>query len=111
MDRILNRRERLRQKLKTDNLDAILISSATNVSYLTGFTGDSSALLVGRDRDVVLSDGRFTTQLEQECPGIEARIRGTSQTLNQAIVEAVGLLGIRRLGFEAVAVSGADYEV
>ena len=111
MDRILNRRERLRQKLRANDLDAILISSETNVSYLTGFSGDSSVLLVGRDRDVILSDGRFTTQLEQECPGIEARIRGTSQTMNQAVVEAVGLLEIRRLGFEAVALSVADYEL
>jgi Xaa-Pro aminopeptidase len=111
MDRILNRRELLRQKLKADDLDAILVSSETNVSYLTGFSGDSSALLVGRDRDVILSDGRFKTQLEQECQGIEARIRGTSQTLNQAIVEAVRLLEIRRLGFEAAALSVAEYEI
>src|SRR3954464_12018654 len=99
MDRILERRERLRQKLRANDLDAILISAETNVSYLTGFSGDSSVLLVGRDRDVILSDGRFTTQLEQECLGIEARIRGTSQTMNQAVVEAVALLEIRRLGF------------
>ena len=80
-------------------------------SYLTGFSGDSSVLLVGRDRDVILSDGRFTTQLEQECPEIEARIRGTSQTMNQAIVQAVGSLEIRRLGFEAVPSRVAEYEL
>ena len=110
MDRILNRRERLRHKLKGEDLSAVLISSATNVSYLTGFSGDSSVLLVARDRDVILSDGRFTTQLEQECQGLEARIRDTSQTMNQAIAQAVGLLQTRRLGFEAAVVSVADFE-
>ena len=110
MDRILNRRERLRQRLKVDDLDAILISSETNVSYLTGFSGDSSVLLVGRDRDVILSDSRYATQLEQECPQIEARIRDPSTTMNQAVVEAVGLLEIHRLGFEAVVLSVAEYE-
>ena len=75
MDRILKSRESLRRRLDAENLDALLISSATNVTYLTGFTGDSSVLLLGRQGDVILSDFRFTTQIAQECPGLEASIR------------------------------------
>jgi Xaa-Pro aminopeptidase len=111
MDHILKRRDDLRQGLRNDDLDALLVSSPTNVSYLTGFTGDSSVLIVGRERDLVLSDGRFTTQLEQECPGLEVSIRRTNQTMNQAIVQAAGSLGLRRLGFEAAVLSVAEYEL
>ena len=75
--------------LEADELDALLVSSPTNVSYLTGFTGDSSVLLVGRDRDLIISDGRFTTQLEQECPGLEAHIRPPGQEMNPAIAQVV----------------------
>src|SRR3954453_675472 len=100
MDRTLQRRELLRQDLKVGRLDALLVSSVTNVSYLTGFTGDSSVLLVDRRNDLILSDGRFATQPQQECPGLEACIRPGGQSMCQAIVQAVGAMGIERLGFE-----------
>ena len=110
MDRILQRRESLRQNLTAGDLDALLVSSPTNVSYLTGFTGDSSVLLVGRQNDLILSDGRFTTQLQQECPGLETCIRPAGQTMSQAIVQAAGAIGMGRLGFEASVLSVAEFE-
>ena len=110
MERILNRRECLRRNLDAADLDALLVSSPTNVAYLTGFTGDSSVLLLGRQRDLILSDGRFTTQLEQECPGLEAYIRPGTQTMNQAVAQSAESLGVRRLGFESAVLSVADFE-
>jgi Xaa-Pro aminopeptidase len=110
MDRILKRRDKLRDDLGGLDLDALLVSSPTNVAYLTGFTGDSSTLLVGRDRDLILSDGRFTTQLNQECPGLETFIRLNTQTMNQSIAQVVGSLEARRLGFEAAVLSVADHQ-
>ncbi|WP_165229946.1 M24 family metallopeptidase [Aquisphaera insulae] len=111
MGRIPQRREALRKKLVEGDLDALLVSSPTNVSYLSGFTGDSSVLLLGRDGgEVILSDGRFTTQLEQECPGLEAIIRPATQTMDQAIAEAARARGFRRLGFESAALSVAEFD-
>src|SRR3954447_24220541 len=101
MDRTPLRREKLARALKADQADAFLVTSTTNVRYLTGFSGEDAALLVARKRAVIVSDGRFTTQLEQECPGLEARIRPIHQTLIGAVVEAIGALGVRRLAFEA----------
>lgn len=110
MDRISRRREALRARLTEKKLGALLVVHPTNVAYLTGFTGDSSYLLIGRDRDLILSDGRFTTQIEQECPGLEAHIRPTSQSMNQAVVAVVEKLGVRKLGFEASHLSVADWD-
>src|SRR5271165_3776457 len=110
MNRIALRIEKLRQSFKSDGLEGMLVSSATNVAYLTVFTGDSSVLLVSRERDLIISDGRFTTQIEQECPGLEAYIRPNTQTLNQAIAHVAGSLGVRRLGFEAAILSVADFQ-
>ncbi len=110
MNRIPSRKEKLRQNFKSDDLQGLLVSSATNVAYLTGFTGDSSVLLVSRERELMISDGRFTTQIEQECPGLEAYIRPSTQTLNQAIAHVAGSLGVERLGFEAAILSVADFQ-
>jgi Xaa-Pro aminopeptidase len=110
MNRVNERREDLRRTLKAGALEALLVTCETNVRYLTGFTGDSSALLLGRERDVLLSDGRFTTQIEQECPGLEAYIRPATRSMSQAVGHVAGLLGARRVGFEAASLTFAEHE-
>jgi Xaa-Pro aminopeptidase len=110
MDRIATRRERLARTLKADEADAVLVSAAANVRYLTGFTGEDSTLLVTRTRSVLVSDGRFTTQIEEECPGLETHIREVGQTMPEAVAQVAGGLGVGRLAFEAGAVSVADLE-
>jgi Xaa-Pro aminopeptidase len=109
MDRTSQRRDRVRRKLRADRVDGLLVVSVSNVGYLTGFTGDSSALLLTRDRTVLVSDGRFTTQLEQECPGLEVHIRPVGQPLIQGVAGVVEKLGARRLGFESDYLSAADF--
>jgi Xaa-Pro aminopeptidase len=111
MDRFHFRREKLRSAWKDAEIDAVLVSAPSNVSYLTGFSGDSSLLLVGRDRDLIVSDGRFTTQLAQECPGLEARIRSPGQDMNPAVADVLRLMGLTRVGFEATHLTVADHEV
>jgi Xaa-Pro aminopeptidase len=110
MDRFLRRREQVRAKLSGEAFDALVVKAPTNVSYLTGFSGDSSVLVVGRQRDLIISDGRFTTQIEQECPGLEASIRPSGQEMNAAIAHVVELAGWRRLGLEATSWTLAEFE-
>src|SRR5262245_1085990 len=110
MDRFGERRERLRRSVQTGDVEGFAVSSPTNVRYLTGFTGDSSILLVGRERDVIVSDGRFGTQLEHECPDLEARIRPTGVEMAVELGRVVEGLGWRRLAFEAAAYTVAEYQ-
>src|SRR5438046_505754 len=69
------RRRRLARQLKPLGLDALLVTHPVNVTYLTGFTGDSSFLVVGRQRQLLVSDHRFTEQLAEECPGLAVHFR------------------------------------
>lgn len=77
----LERRERLKRLIKKAGADALLVTNVTNVAYLTGFTGDSSYLLLSDDRELIFSDGRYADQLPAECPGIELEIRGPGTTM------------------------------
>jgi Xaa-Pro aminopeptidase len=95
------RRDRLRKTFKKAGVDALLVTDFTNVTYLTGFTGDDSYLLVRRDGETVLSDPRYTTQLGEECPGVDLHIRPPGKTMLQAVVRLVQAAGIARLGIEA----------
>jgi Xaa-Pro aminopeptidase len=102
--------DRLREILAGESLDLLLISNPVNVTYLTGFSGESSYLLVGRERLLLVSDARFTRQIAEECPGLEAHIRPPSQPITDAAAEVVHKLGPRTVGFESAQVSVAEYE-
>ena len=71
------RRDKLRRLIRKADVDAMLVTNFANVTYLTGFTGDDSFLLVTHDKDILLSDPRYTEQLEEECPGLELAIRNS----------------------------------
>ena len=85
---------------KDTGVNAFLVTDETNVSWLTGFTGDSSWLLVASGKAFLLSDSRYETQIAEECPGLEAMIRRTDQRLTQVCAEAVSSLKVKRLGVE-----------
>jgi len=70
------RREKLRKLLKKQAADALLVTNFTNVTWLTGFTGDDSYLLLSADDECILSDSRYTIQIGEECPGLRLLLRG-----------------------------------
>src|SRR5260221_14332526 len=75
------RRERLWQAVQTEGLDGLLVSNPVNVTYLTGFSGDSSYLAMSGSRTILISDGRFTEQIAEECPGLDAHIAPPTQLI------------------------------
>ncbi|MEX0820339.1 MAG: Xaa-Pro peptidase family protein, partial [Pirellulaceae bacterium] len=79
--------------------------SYDNVTYLTGFTGDSSYLLLTRDGQIVVSDRRYTTQLESECPNIDLSIRGPETEMLEAVAKVVRKAKVASLAIEASSVT------
>jgi Xaa-Pro aminopeptidase len=110
MDYPAQRRDRLCQITASEGLDALLVTNPVNVSYLTGFSGDSSYLVLSRDRALLVSDFRYTQQIADECPGLETHIRPVSQTIQQAGAEVVHRLGARSVGFESSHLTVAGFE-
>jgi len=108
MDRYAARRDKLRKAVRKTEAEALLVNNFTNVTYLTGFTGDDSYLLLGDDWEVMLTDGRYTTQLEEECPGLELRARKPGVHMHEAVVKAVKRAKVGRLGIEAESMTVAQ---
>lgn len=104
------RRERLRSAIQDQPVDGMLISVENNVSYLTGFSGDSTWLVITPESEVLISDFRYLTQLEEECPDVELSIRTSKTTLIDAALKIVSDLGITKLGFEGHSVSFETYQ-
>ncbi|HKA07608.1 MAG TPA: aminopeptidase P family N-terminal domain-containing protein, partial [Gemmataceae bacterium] len=104
------RRQDLARAVREAALDGLLFAKACNVSYLTGFTGESSFCLVTPTRSILISDDRYRAQIEHECPGFETHIRGHDKNTYQAVGEVVTKLGLRDVGVEASGVTLEEFE-
>jgi Xaa-Pro aminopeptidase len=104
------RRDALRRLLAQKSLEALLVTDERNVTYLTGFTGDSSYLLVSRKSELLLSDRRYTQQLEEECPGLPLAIRAPGSKMTEFTAEVIGKLGLPSLGIESDVMSVGAFE-
>ena len=88
----------LRNKMKAQNLKAVLINNLKNVYYLTNFWGSNGTALVTEERVVLFTDSRYTIHAHATCfPFVE--IVETRDELTAA-AEIVKDLGIKELGFE-----------
>src|SRR5262245_45740857 len=89
MSSFLRRRESLRRLLADKSLAALVVTDERNVTYLTGFTGDSSYLILTHERELLITDGRYTQQLAEECPGLELAVRGPGSKLPEFAAESI----------------------
>jgi len=72
---IFTRIKRCRTVLTDRKLDALIVVDPADVSYLTGFGGEDSVLILTRNRRILVTDSRFTVQARRECPGLVLHIR------------------------------------
>lgn len=94
---------RLRQGLAELGLGGLLVCDLANVRYLTGFTGSNALLLVGVDRAVFLTDGRYEQQAADELAADVAfdLVVSRNGVLSVAAERAARDLAGATIGFEA----------
>lgn len=100
MNYLLQRRQTLAQSLKKHSVDAFMVTTAVNVTYLTGFTGDSSFFVVTPKNNILISDSRFEEQIKEECHDIDAHVRGHNKTTYEAAAEVLTKAGVKAVGVE-----------
>lgn len=68
--------ERLRERLRREQVGGMLVTSLSNVRYLSGFSGSSGMLLVSGNRVIFYTDGRYEEQALAELAevGVEAEL-------------------------------------
>ncbi len=98
MKTLLYRRRMLTSGFSEASIDSLLITSPANWYYLTGFTGESGALVVSRKGTTLITDGRFTVQGRAEVSGVHiVRQKGSLfESVGQFLKDARS----RRVGFE-----------
>ena len=106
MDPCAQRREQLARRLHEEQLDALIINSPVNVTYLTGFTGSAGLLLVSAQATVLVTDFRYATQAPQEAVGIDVQIDPSSiwDRLGRVLLQ----WNVERLGVESHVLTTRD---
>jgi len=92
--------------LDRNHLEALLVTHLPNIRYLCGFTGTSGALVVGENRSVFFTDGRYTEQARAEVQGARVVIarKPPLAAASEWVMSHASFLGPktpRRLGIES----------
>jgi Xaa-Pro aminopeptidase len=104
---MIDRVNLLRENIGDWNVDAVLISSATNRRWLSGFTGSAGRLLITPDSAILSTDSRYWEQAGRQAPDFTLfRHRdGQNDTL-----DFLGNGRYPRIGFEANFMTIAELE-
>ena len=106
---------KLRERLGQERVGGILVTSLSNVRYLSGFSGSSAMLLVTAKRALLITDGRYKDQAaaEMAAAGVVADLEVAASTkqitasTKQMRTVAVATRSLARLALESRAVTWA----
>jgi len=105
----VNRIKYLQKSFNKLDIDAFLITSETNIRYLTNFTGTSANLLITKDRSVFFNDFRYR-ELAKSQLDTNIEFLMWKAPIYDYLVDEIYNSGIKRLGFEASNLSYSLWE-
>ena len=99
---------KLRETIKKEDVDALLIGQPQNRRYLSGFTGSAGWLLITAERSVLATDFRYYEQVGRQSPDWE--LAKITAKFTDLLPDLLAALGVRRLGFESEHLTVAQLE-
>jgi len=104
------RLQRVRARLDQDHLEALVVSAAPNLRYLTGFAGSAGLLVVSAAAARLLVDGRYQARARAAIEGgrmADVTVEPVPQRYDLALGATLARAAERRVGFEAASVTVA----
>jgi Xaa-Pro aminopeptidase len=98
----------LQREISRRRLAGLVVTQPANWFYLTGFTGESGALVVTPRASSMITDGRFTVQAAAET----SRVRVVPQrgALLAFLVEFLQKSGGRKIGYDSASLTVVQFE-
>lgn len=111
-----NRIQNLKVLLKEKKLDAVLISSVANITYLTGYSGFSkdereAFLLITKKNQHIITDGRYSEAVAIYIPHFNLIELTTKKPLKPILRELFKQEKIKRLGIEEDNITIAENKI
>ncbi|HTL71020.1 MAG TPA: Xaa-Pro peptidase family protein [Candidatus Eisenbacteria bacterium] len=89
-------------------IDALLVSSWPNVTYLSGFKNTESWILVSPKGLYFITDTRYVEQARREAVGFKVLLRD-KRSVTEMVGELCSKMRVRHLGFESSIITHAFY--
>lgn len=104
--------EKIRQRLVKEKLDAVLISSVSNITYLSGFTNFSEKereayIFIGQDFAYLISDARYTEEVKSNVARLTFFERGHKNPIGNLFKK----IKVKKLGIEENNLTVAEHKV
>ena len=100
--------EKVRAAMKSAKVPAFLVTSFVDVSWLTGFEGDDSYVLVTRDNVLLVSDFRYQEQIVKEAPWVATLMR--VKAILEEVAKTIKKLKITTLGVQSEALTMKSHQ-
>jgi len=104
------RLRKLKTRIKSLGVSALLVTNIKNVGYLTGFTGSAGYLFVTAKTETLLSDSRYSSQLQDQCPGLEVDIRDASSTILDSVERVARQSKFKLVAYESESLTKAEFD-
>lgn len=93
----MKRTDKLRKLLK-DN-EGVILTGYPNIFYYSGFTSEDAVVFITKNRQILITDSRYTVQARQQAKDFEIR------DVTEGIDKIAEMLEVEALGFEEGAVT------
>jgi len=113
LNRITERIAKLRAHLSKHSLDAFVLfvdegQNSESCRYISGFSGTNAALLIDQKRILLISDGRYQKQAEEQSP-FEFILLSKCKSMEKDAIEIISESNYKCVGFEAEKISHYMY--
>lgn len=104
----------LRQTLDTLNLDALVVTSPSNIRYLSNHTGTAGVLVFARDAVHLLVDFRYAESIRSRqsspsaCPDL--RVWDVPASYDEALLGCLADIAVATVGFESTHVTVSQFD-
>ncbi|MDP3386522.1 MAG: Xaa-Pro peptidase family protein [Eubacteriales bacterium] len=98
--------EKLKSKMVEEGIDTFFVYSNENRRYLTGFTGSNGIVIVTKDRQILMTDSRYTEQAEEQAKEFEVITYNLSpfDTVKKVFTQ----IGSKMIGYESKLLTDFD---
>jgi Xaa-Pro aminopeptidase len=109
-----DRHLRVRASLQDHGLDALVVTHAPNILYLSNHSGSAGVLVLTHDAVYLLADFRYAEAVARlqasphACPGLV--VRDVPASYDEAVLTLLADIGLTRPGIEAAHLSVARFE-
>ncbi|HQC54139.1 MAG TPA: aminopeptidase P family protein [Clostridia bacterium] len=88
------------KKVVLKDIDALVISSPSNLFYFTGYTNVDAVLIISHNESYYISDSRVAEEFGEFCPGVQFVQIGNGKTYYEKAIDVLKELKAKHIGYE-----------